>query len=302
MITTFKRIIKSGWQNLFRDGGLATATIFILVLTIILATSLFFLKGIGQVLIASLEEKADISVYFKPQTLEEDILNVKEELTKIPEVKEIKYLSKDEVLEEFIKKHKDNPVLMESLEEVGGNPFLAVLNIKAFEANQYQAVVNFLNRPDFENLIEKVDYYQRKPIIERIFSLTSIINRSGIFLSLLLSIVAILVTFNTIRLAIYNSGEEIRIQRLVGASNWFIRGPFIVQGTISGFFAALISLLIFSFICWFSSPKIEIFFSDLNIWKFFTENFFNIILIQLSTGILLGVISSIIAIRKYLRV
>ncbi|PIV65064.1 MAG: hypothetical protein COS09_01530, partial [Candidatus Nealsonbacteria bacterium CG01_land_8_20_14_3_00_12] len=292
MFITLKRIFKLGWQNFSRDGGIAAATCFIMVMAILLASFLFLSKDVSQFLISSIQEKADISIYFKNSTLEEEILNLEKELTKIPEVKSIKYVSKEEALEEFIKRHKDSPGLMESLEEVGGNPFLAVLNIKAFEASQYQAVVNFLQGPGFENLIEKVDYYQRKPIIERIFALTVGMKKAGWIISVVLAIIAILVTFNTIRLAILNQKEEIKIQRLVGASNWFIRGPFLVQGMISGFFAVLISFLIFSFICWFLSPKIEFLFSDLNIWKFFTGNFFTIILIQLSTGILLGIISS----------
>jgi len=156
--------------------------------------------------------------------------------------------------------------------------------------------------PSYKDLIEKVDYYQRKPVIERIFALTSGTGKVGIFLSIVLAIVAILVAFNTIRLAILNQAEEIKIQRLVGASNWFIRGPFLIQGAISGIISTLISLLIFTLICWFLGPKIEFLFSGLNVWKFFTGNFFTIILIQLSTGILLGAISSSIAIRKYLKV
>lgn len=300
MFTLIKRIFKSGWQSFSRDGDIAAANIFIMTMTILLATSLFLLKDISQILISAIREKADISVYFKTAAQEEDILNIQEELSKIPEVKDVEYISKEKALETFIQKHKDAPVLMGSLEEVGGNPFLAALNVRAFEASQYQAVMNFFENPDFKSLIEKVDYYQRKPIIERIFALTSGTGKVGISLSIVLAIVAILVAFNTIRLAILNQAEEIKIQRLVGASNWFIRGP-LVQGAISGIISTLISLLIFALICWFLGPKIEFLFSGLNVWKFFTGNFFTIILIQLSTGILLGAISSSIAIRKYLK-
>ena len=302
MVTLIKRIFKSGWLSFSRDGGLAAATCLIMLIPILLITSLFLLKDVGQFLISTIQEKADISVYFKEGAPEEDILKVKEEVSEIPEVKSVKYVSKEEALESFVQRHKDDPVLMESLEEVGGNPFLAALNIRSFEASQYQAVANFFETGISENLIEKIDYYQRKSVIERIFALTSGMGKAGISLSIVLAIVAILVTFNTIRLAILNQKEEIKIQRLVGASNWFIRGPFLVQGAISGIFATIICLLIFTLICWFLSPKIEILFSGLNIWKYFTSNFFTIILLQLVTGIGLGVISSTIAIRKYLRI
>ncbi len=302
MLTLIKRIFKSGWLSFSRDGGLAVATCFIMVMTISLATSLFLLKDVSQFLISTVQEKADISVYFKESASEEDVLKVEEEISKIPEVKNVKYVSREEALESFVQRHKDDPVLMESLEEVGGNPFLAALNIKAFQVSQYQAVANFFEAGTFENLIEKVDYYQRKPVIEKIFALTSGMEKAGWIIAIVLAIVAILVAFNTIRLAILNQREEIKVQRLVGASNWFIRGPFLVQGAISGIFATIICLLIFTLICWFLSPKIEILFFGLNIWRYFTGNFFIIILIQLAAGIGLGIISSTIAIRKYLKV
>lgn len=302
MFTLIKRIFKSGWVSFSRDGGLAAATCFIMLIPIFLVTSLFLSKDVSQFLISTVQEKADISVYFKESASEKDILKVEEEISKIPEVKNVNYVSKEEALESFVQRHKDDPILMESLEEVGGNPFLAALNIKAFQAQQYQAVANFFEAGTFENLIEKVDYYQRKPVIERIFALTSGMEKAGWIIAIVLAIVAILVAFNTIRLAILNQKEEIKVQRLVGASNWFIRGPFLVQGTISGIFATIICLLIFTLICWFLSPKIEILFSGLNIWRYFTGNFFTIVLIQLVAGIGLGVISSTIAIRKYLKV
>jgi len=301
MFVAFRRIFKLGWQSFTRDGGLAAATVFILVIVIALVTSLFILKEVSQFLIASIQEKVDISVYFKERALETEILNIKEEISKIPEVKEVKYISKVKALEEFVERHKDEPVLMESLEEVG-NPFLASLNIKAWEASQYGVIANFLEHPVYEDLVEKVDYYQRKPVIEKIFALSAGMEKTGWMGAIILVVVAILVTFNTIRLAIYNFREEIKIQRLVGAGNWFIRGPFLVQGVISGISAALICLLIFSLISWGLSPKIEIFFPGLNIFQIFVSNFWTIVLIQLSTGILLGVISSTLAIRKYLKV
>jgi len=297
-----KRIYKMGWQSFSRDGGTVIANIFILVLTICLITSIFLLRGVSQFIISKIEEKVDVSVYLKEEIPEPEILNLKEELSQMTEVKSVKYVSKEEALEEFIKRHKDDPVLMKSLEEIGTNPFLASLNIQAAASAQYETIVAFLTEPDFENLIEKVDYYQRKPVIDRIFSITNSMENVGFLLSIFLILVSFLIVLNTIRLAIYNLREEIEIQRLVGASNWFIRGPFLVQGIIAGFIAAIISLFIFTLSCWILSPKIEFLFSDLNIWKYFTQNIFIVILIQLATGIGLGVISSTIAIKKYLEV
>lgn len=302
MFTLSKRIIKLGWQSFSRDGGLIAANIFIMVMMLSVATSLFIMKDVSQFLISNIQEKVDVSVYFKLDTAEEDILAFKEDVVELPEVKEVEYVSREKALEDFSQRHKDNPVLMESLEEVAINPFLASLNIKSFEASQYQSLATFLENAKFENLIEKVDYYERKPVIERIFSLTSGLNNAGIIFSVILAIVAILVVFNSIRLAIYNTKEEIKIQRLVGASNWFIRGPFLVQGIIIGLVATPICLLIFALFSWVLTPTFSALFPGLNLFTFYIVNIWTIVILQLATGITLGIISSLIAIRRYLEV
>lgn len=302
MLTLIKRLIKFGWINFSRNSGLSIATIFIIVMTISLMTSLFLFREAGQFLISYLQEKIDISVYFKIDSQEIDILEVKEELLKIPEVKNVQYVSREQALENFIQKHKDDPFLMESLAEVGENPFPAALNIKVWQADQYGQVVKFLEAGLFENVIEKTDYHQRKPVIERVFAITSWINRAGLVFSLILVLIAVLVAFNTIRLAISNQKEELAVQRLVGASNWFIRGPFLVHGAISGFLAALISILIFAVAIFFFGPKIDILLPGFNISAYFFDKIFLVFLAQAVVGVGLGTISSAIAIKRYLKV
>lgn len=302
MFTSLKRIIRSSLISFKRQGTLTFATIFIMVMTISLIGFLFLFHQISQFLITQIQEKADFSIYFKQGVSEEDILKVKEEISKIPEVKNVAYVSHSEATKKLLERH---PELKESVRETEGILNLASLNISAWNASQYQAIADFLDeasKTSFKNLIAKIDYPQRELIIEKIFKLTSGINRFLISLSLILGVVAVLVAFNQIRLAIYNLRREIAIQRLVGASNWFIRGPFLVQGIISGILATLISLLIFILVCWTLNPKIAVLFPELNIFQLFLNNFWNLVLIQLGTGIGLGVISSLIAIRKYLKV
>jgi cell division transport system permease protein len=302
MFVSIKRMFLAGWRGLARDGGMIVANIFIMTMAISVISSLFLFKDISRFLIGSIEEKVDVSIYFKAEAAEEDILKVREEIAEIPEIKEINYVSKEEALEKFTQKHGNNPVLMDSLTEVGINPFLASLGVKAFQAYQYEAVVSFLEGPSYDGLIEKVDYYERKPVIERIYVLTSNFNKTGIVFSVVLILLAALVAFNTIRLSIYNSREEIKIQRLVGASNWFIRGPFLIQGIICGFFSALICLLLFALMTWGFDSKAEFLFPGLGLFAFFTANFWLIFLIQLLSGAILGIISSFIAVKKYLKV
>lgn len=300
MKTLLKRIIRSGWNAFLRQGGLSVATVFIMVMTVSLVTSLFLFRGIARFSVSQLQEKADISVYFTRESLEQEILAAKEVISKIPEVKTIEYISHQEAVKKLLSRH---PELEQSVAETAGILNLASLNIRAEEASQYEAIAKFLEEASFKNIIEKVDYSQRKSIIEKIFSITSTINQTGIILSLILAAIAFFVAFNQVKLAIFNSREEIGVQRLVGASNWFIRGPFLVQGIIFGFCAILITLLISVLLLFFLSPKIEtLLLPGFDIFGYFADNFFLIILIQLLVGIGLGIFSSLIAMRKYLQV
>lgn len=273
-----------------------------MIIVIFLVTMLFLLKPVSEILISEVEKKVDISVYLKEDVAAEQIMEFKSELSKIPEVKEIDYVSKEQALETFIETHKNDPVLIESLTEVGYNPFLAFLNVRAWEASQYEQVTNFLEGDSFQSLIDKVDYYQRKPVIEKVFVLANGINRIGFFLGVIFGAIAVLISFNTVRIAIHSSKEEISIMRLVGASNWFIRGPFLVQGIIVGFIAAIITFLIAFISSYFLSPKIMSLAPEINLWEVLINNLVILFLVQLATGIGLGIISSCLAVRKYLKV
>ncbi|MFH1820518.1 MAG: permease-like cell division protein FtsX [Candidatus Nealsonbacteria bacterium] len=302
MASIFKRIVKSGWLGFKRNSGLSLATIFIMILTISLVTSLYLSSKASEFLVASLTEKVDMSVYFAQEPSSEDIVAIQEELSALPEVKALEYVSKDEALEKFTTRHQGEDVIIESLAEVGGNPLLASLNIVAFKADQYSSISSFIDQSSFRPLIEKIDYYDKKPAIDRLLSLTGSINTFGVVLSSLLALVAILIAFNTVRIAIHNSKDEIETMRLVGASNWFIRGPFLVQGTINGLLAVLVTFLLFSLAVWFLEPKIEILMPDFKLASFFFSHFLIIISLQLLAGVGLGVCASFLAVRRYLKV
>ncbi|MFC1630057.1 cell division protein FtsX [Patescibacteria group bacterium] len=302
MTVAVKRIIKAGLMNFKRQTALSLATVSIMTMTIFLVTSLFLLQGMTSFLVSELQERVDVSVYFKQDSLEEDILKLKEELAETEEVKSVEYVSKEEALEKFIERHKDEPILIESLNEVGENPLLASLSIKAWQANQYEAISTFLEFGPYQGIIEKVGYFQNKDVIERIFEVSSNINLVGIIFSVILGIVAVLVAFNTTRLAIYSSREEISVMRLVGASNWFVRGPFIVQGIIVGIVATLLTILIATAGIFLLNTRIEFFIPGFSLLGYFKSHFFLLLFVQLLTGVGLGVVSSFIAVRKYLKV
>lgn len=309
MFTSLKRIIKFGWLNFSRNKELNFSAIFIIVIAILLITSLFVFREMSQSFILYLQEKIDISVSFKIDIQETVILEIKDELLKTPEVKNIQYVSREEALESFIQRHKDDENLMRGLEEVkvvSPLPFPAVLNINAWGPNQYEQIAKFLENERFKNIIYNIDYDDRRLIIERVFIATERTNQIVIIISSILILIAILIIFTTTKLAILHQKEEIIVQRLVGASNWFIRSPFLIQGMISGFFAALISFLIPVTAIYFWGQEINAlfpkFFWDGDVSAYFFDRIFLIFLVQVVIGVGLGIISSAIAVRKYLKV
>ena len=303
MFKNFKRVVKFATSDFARNKGISIAAIFILVITIMLISGLFFFQGIAGYLTSQIQSKIDITAYFKSGTKESDILSAKDEIMKMsPNIKNIEYVSQDQALASFNQKHGSNQVLTKALQEVGDNPFLPSLNITTNgDPSQYAEVSNILQTSDFSNLIDTVDYSQKKDTIEKVYSITSNINLFGIILGVILIILAMLVVFNTMKLGIENSHDEIATMRIVGAGDWFVRGPFIVQGVIYGLVAFVICIFITGLSAMFLAPKMSVILPGFDIFSYFLTNLWIFVLIKLVFVIGVGVISSFIVIKKYLK-
>ncbi len=300
MITILKRMLKLAWTNVFRNSGLSLAAVFIIFVTLIFATSIFIVKDFGELIIKDVEDKISVSVYFKDGVDEETILEIKKEISENQVVRSVDYFSKDETFDIFIEKYKDNPVIMASLAEVG-NPFLASLSIKSESQKGYENIVTYLNGSPSRIFFEKIDYNERKDVIESIFNLIALVRKVGLALFLVLSFIAILIIFNVVRLTIYGMKEEIKIMRLVGVSCSYIRGLFVLEGFIIGMLSFLIAFLFtFSFGIFFGD-KINNLIPSLDIFNYLKNNFLLILSTQLIIGIILGVFSSIIAVSKHFK-
>ena len=297
----FKRIVKWGLKNFWRNGWLSTATISIMILTLLVITVLLMVNVVANAVLENLENKIDISVYFKLQTPEEDVLAAKTQLEKLAEVESIDYTSQNQALLNFREKHKDNPVLLQSLDELETNPLEASLNIKAKETSQYASINQFLESVHYKDIIDKVNYMQNKGVIEKLSKIITDIKTIGLMVSLLLAVIVFLVTFNAIRLAIYSSREEINVMRLVGASNWFIRGPFIIEGLMYGIISTIITLILLYPTFYFASSKISGFLPIGDLFSYFKANLLSLFFLLLGVGLVLGTFSSFIAVRKYLK-
>ncbi len=299
--TNIQRITRSGFVGFKRNGWLSTATILVMVLMLFVIGNLIFMGALAGVILASFESKVDISVYFLPDAPEETIVSIKNEVETLPDVRDVAYISRDQALEIFRARHSTNQLITAALEEIGENPLQASINIRAKNPSRYAAISDFLLNKNYKE-IDKINYFENQQVIDRMGAIFKTIRGSGAFLAFFLTFITILVTFNTIRLAIYTMREEIGIMRLVGATKWFIRGPFVVSGILYGAAAALITLMIFFPLVWLISPRLAILVPEFNIFQYFLNNLFAFSLLLFGGGITIGVISSLIAIRRYLQV
>jgi cell division transport system permease protein len=273
----------------------------VMVMTLFVIGGLIFGRALLNSTLSQLENKVDITVYFKTDANEDDIFSLKNKLAKLNEVASINYISADEALKAFRVRHADNALITQSLDELGENPLEASLNIKAKDPAQYESISQFLKTGGVSS-IDKVDYSQNKAVIERLSNILNASRNAGVGITLVLSVIAVLVAFNTIRLAIYTSRDEIAVMRLVGASSQYIRGPFIVEGIMHGLVAAIFTMIIFYPLTYWLGPLAENFFGGPNLFAYYISNFFQLFAILLGAGILLGSFSAYIATRRYLKV
>ena len=317
IFTSLKRIIRTGFVNFWRNGFLSFAAIVVITLSLCAFGAMIFGSAFGRSMLAEVKDKVDINVYFSLTAQESDILAVQKDINALPEVASTTYISRDSVLASFKDKWQDNTLIMQGLDEIGSNPFPAVLNIKAKEPGQYAGIATFLqskNPVDASGtpIIEKVNYEQNKLIIDRLSRIIPLVEQTGIVLVLILTLVAIVVVWNTIRLIIFTERDEISVMKLVGASNTYVRGPLVVSGTMYGVVSGIITLILMAAAAYWSDTLILRFAgvqvaSDfsvvVNIFSsYFAQNFGQIFLIIIGAGIVLGGVSSYVAARRYLKV
>ena len=299
-----KRIIRSGWIAFWRNGTVSAAAVLVVTITLSVLISLVFLQATLQNSLNQIKDKVDITIYFKQNTTDDKIMSLKSSVEKLPEVVAVNYVSADKAIDDFREKHKNDYLTLQALEELDENPLGAYLTVKAKEATQYEAIAKSLSADSAlikssADIVDKINYNQNKVVIDRLINLIDGAQKVGLIITLILAAISVIITFNTIRLTLFISKEEIAIMRLVGAGSFYVRGPFMVQGAIYGIISSLITLIIFFPVSYWLGHNMTSFFG-LDFFEYYISSFFQIFLIVLVSGILLGVVSSFLAISKYL--
>ncbi len=308
IFTKIRRVVRSGFVNFWRNGFLSLSSVLVLTITLLAFGSLIFFSTLTDRFLDTVREKVDINVYFALTAEETDILELQKTLEKMPEVSATEYVSREESLLRFKEKHQDNTLILQGLEEVGDNPLPAVLTIKAKDPSQYESITKSLAEKTF---IDDVNYSRNKVIIDRLSRIIPLVEKTVSVIIILLVVMAVVVTFNTIRVIIFSSRDEIAVMKLVGASNMYVRGPFVVSGIMYGIASAILSIVILGLFAYYMDTLyirfLHAYPGDITeirhiLFGYYVANFKVIFAVILGSGIALGAVSSYMAVRRYLNV
>jgi cell division transport system permease protein len=307
-IITFYRVIRAGLINFIRNLSLATAAIAIMSVTLTIVLFLVIANATFSNTIAQINSKINISVYLSDSATTLQVQTLESQLRKLPNVKSVSYVSKDEALAEYRSENATNTGLLEAINETG-NPLPASVQIEPRDISKIQDIKVFLDKPANlalqDSQVGSSYSGDRKAAIDKIAKTTSLLREAGIIGVALFAIISTLIIFNTLRMAIFNRRDEIQIMRLLGATTWYIRGPFVVESVAYGVIAALVSVGFIRAVFTTASSALQASsFGLLDIGyssTYFSKHFWLLLTLQLAVGILLGAVSSVIATRRFLK-
>jgi cell division transport system permease protein len=304
--TKIKRIIKTGAKSFARNGSVSVASTLVMTVTLSVIASLIFVGALLQSTLQGIKEKVDINIYLEDSASADQAKVLQTRIEGLSEVVTVTYTSADEALSAFRERHAGNPLIVDALDEVGGNPLEASLNVRANDPSQYQAIADYVqvqntSGENTRDIVKKISYIENKEAIDTLSRIIDSSDRLGIIVALFFIFISILITFNTVRLAIYTSKDEIAVMRLVGASSRYIKGPFVIVGVLYGFISSVVALALFYPITYWLGPLTYNLGTGMNIFNYYLDNFIQITLIIIGTGVILGIISSYLAVKKYIK-
>lgn len=301
---TTKRVARYGLIGFIRNGFVSLAAVMIMTITLFVIAGLLIAGAALQATLQQLTDKVDVNVYFATDASEEQIQSVMRSIEALPEVASVEYTSREQALAEFRERHKNDQLTIQALDQLSDNPLGGSLAVQAKDTSQYETIAKFLEAQSSSedgSSISKVNFYQNKTAIDRLTSIIDTSRTMGLAAAAFLFGASLLITFNTIRLAIYTARDEIGVMNLVGAGRWYVRGPFMIAGVLYGTIAGLVVLVVLYPLALWIGPPSERFFGTFNVFDYFIGQFPFIFITVMGIGIGLGVLSSFLAVRRYLR-
>lgn len=302
-ISTY-RVTKFAFQNFWRNFWLSLITITMLVLTLLTVNILIVLNFVTDQAIQTVEDRVEISVYFHSSTPQTSVDNAVSYLRSLSQVRDVQTISAQEALDQFIARHQQDEIILKSLDEIGANPFGPSLVIKAQTVSDFDFILEALENPEFRDYIREKDFSNYSDVVARIQNATDRIRTFGLALSIIFLLIAVLIVFNTVRMSLFIHREEIGIMKLVGASDRFVRAPFLLEMILLSLIAIVVTLLIAYPTVAILEPKFGFYFGGepIGLVNYFEKNGLMIFGFEFVGLVLLTMFSTGMAMRKYLKV
>ncbi|PJE76665.1 hypothetical protein COV05_03225 [Candidatus Uhrbacteria bacterium CG10_big_fil_rev_8_21_14_0_10_48_16] len=304
MFVSSYRVSKFAFQNFWRNFWLSIITVSMLLLTLITINILLVMNVVTDRAISLVEDRVEVSVYFYNYTEDTTLSSAVAYLRGLSQVRNVETVSAQEAYEQFVVRHGDDEQIMSSLEELGENPFGPSLIVKAHTVEDFEVIINALDNPQFRDAIREKDFSDYQSIVERIRATSDRVRTFGVALAVVFLLIAILIVFNTVRMGIFIHREEIAIMRLVGASNWFIKAPFLLEMIFLSLIAVGITMVMVYPVVAFLEPQMSVYFGaeSSGLVAYFTENGLLIFGGEFLALVLVTLFSTGLAMRKYLKV
>ncbi|MGZ3434278.1 MAG: permease-like cell division protein FtsX [Candidatus Limnocylindrales bacterium] len=283
--------LRRAWQGLWHNGLMSVAATATMVLMLALLSGLIILLTGLDATLKYVEQEVQVVAYLKDSAAPQDVTLLETAVGQMPQVTEVGYVSKDQALKDFLARHPDEADVINSLPT---NPLPASLQINLRDPNDYLDVATYLRNQAPVDRVLNI-----KQTVDQMITLIGILRAGGIAVLVVVGLIVLFIIVNTIRLAVVSRADEIEIMRLVGASDAFIRWPFIFEGALVGLFGALITIGLL----WLCQGPITSFMADyfkvLPVEASATVGR-DVALVVIGTGVGIGVLGSYLSIRSYL--
>lgn len=299
-LITIYRISKTALVSFWRNLWLSLAATLIMTLTLVTIAVFVSLLVVTNKTTDNLRDKADLTVYFNDSATEDQVFAIQSILSSRQDVKEVKYISKSDALVKWRERTEGEEI--QAIVSESDNPLPRSLEVKTTAPEYLESVNQYLSSDDHKTIVREISYRENKALVDRLVKITSFIKIFGYSISLVFVLIAILIIYNTVRLTIFARSDEIEIMKLVGASDLYVRGPFVIEGIAYGLLGAIISSSIFYFLFRLFIPVAERYLEVSNVNStYLGMNITIITLVQFAVGLILGGFCSVVAIRKHLK-
>ncbi len=303
MLIYLQRSLRSAWNGFIRNGWLSLAAVFIMAQALLIVSILASLNMVIGASIQAVNERIDVAIFLKETATEEQALALKSEVEQYDGVRQVLYISPQEALDKFLAENRNRSIIREVV-PADDNFLPASIEVKADDPYLIEGIVERIQASQVGSIVSETSLEDNQKLIERLRGLGSTVQKVSLVLALVLIVLALLIIFNTIRITIFTRRREIEIMKLVGATDWYIRWPFLIEGMLYAVVATVVAMAVMLILyASFVQPLIASQLLSEGSEPMFTTGFFVLLgFVQLGLGLVVGVVSSAWATKTHLHV